>query len=63
MTAVDYHSLLTFICIIAFIVMVIWVFGKKQRAQMEKNALIPLRDECPPPSEYIKGQRRSRTRE
>ena len=40
MTTADFHSLLTLIGIIAFIAMVIWVFGKKQRTQMDRNALI-----------------------
>jgi cbb3-type cytochrome oxidase subunit 3 len=54
MTTADFHSLLTLIGIIAFIAMVIWVFGKKQRTQMDRNALIPLRDDRPIPSEQTR---------
>ena len=54
MTTADFHSLLTLIGIIAFIAMVIWVFGKKQRIQMDRNALIPLRDDRPIPGEQTR---------
>jgi cbb3-type cytochrome oxidase subunit 3 len=54
MTTADFHSLLTLIGIIAFIAMVIWVFGKKQQPQMDRNALIPLRDDRPIPGEQTR---------
>jgi len=54
MNTADFHSLLTLIGIIAFIAMVIWVFGKKQRSQMDRHALIPLRDDHPVPGEQIR---------
>lgn len=54
MTTADFHSLLTLIGIIAFIAMVIWVFGKKQRTQMDRHALIPLHDDGPIPGEQAR---------
>jgi cbb3-type cytochrome oxidase subunit 3 len=54
MTTADFHSLLTLIGIIAFIAMVIWVFGKKQRTQMDRHALIPLHNDGPIPGEQTR---------
>lgn len=47
MSMVSFHSALTLIGIIAFIAMVIWVFGKKQKPEMERHAQIPLQDDLP----------------
>jgi cbb3-type cytochrome oxidase subunit 3 len=47
MTIASFHSVLTVIGVVAFIAMVIWVFGKKQKASMDRNAMIPLQDDQP----------------
>jgi cbb3-type cytochrome oxidase subunit 3 len=47
MTIASFHSILTLVGVVAFIVMVIWVFGKKQKASMDRNAMIPLQDDEP----------------
>jgi cbb3-type cytochrome oxidase subunit 3 len=54
MSTANFHSLLTLIGIISFIAMVIWVFGKKQRTQMDQHALIPLSDDRPIPGEQAR---------
>ena len=33
------------ILVVAFVGIVIWVFGRKRKARFEANALIPLRDD------------------
>lgn len=45
MNIASFHSLLTVIGVAAFIAMIIWVFGKKQKAEMDRNAMIPFMDE------------------
>ncbi|WVN41077.1 CcoQ/FixQ family Cbb3-type cytochrome c oxidase assembly chaperone [beta proteobacterium MWH-UniP1] len=47
MTIASFHSVLTLVGVVAFIVMVIWVFGKKQKASMDRHAMIPLQDDEP----------------
>lgn len=47
MTIADFHSILTVVGIVAFLAMVVWVFGKKQKADMDRNAMIPLQDDAP----------------
>jgi cbb3-type cytochrome oxidase subunit 3 len=47
MNIASFHSILTVIGVVAFVVMVIWVFGKKQKASMDRNAMIPLQDDNP----------------
>lgn len=47
MSIVNFHSALTVIGVVAFIAMVIWVFGKKQKNAMDRHAMIPLQDDHP----------------
>lgn len=47
MTIANFHSILTVVGIVAFLAMVVWVFGKKQKADMDRNAMIPLQDDSP----------------
>jgi LPXTG-motif cell wall-anchored protein len=47
MTIANFHSILTVVGIVAFLAMVFWVFGKKQKAEMDRNAMIPLQDDAP----------------
>jgi cbb3-type cytochrome oxidase subunit 3 len=47
MNIASFHSVLTVIGVVAFIAMVIWVFGKKQKASMDRHAMIPLQDDQP----------------
>jgi cbb3-type cytochrome oxidase subunit 3 len=47
MTIISFHSALTLIALIAFVAMVIWVFSKKQKGPMDRNALITLEDDLP----------------
>lgn len=47
MNLANFHSILTLVGVVAFIAMVIWVFGKKQKAEMDRNAMIPLQDDAP----------------
>ena len=47
MNLADFHSILTLLGVVAFVAMIIWVFGKKQKAEMDRNALIPLQDDAP----------------
>jgi len=44
---ISFHSVLTVVGVIAFLAMVVWVFGKKQKATMDRNAMIPLQDDAP----------------
>ena len=46
-TIISFHSVLTAVGVVAFLAMVIWVFGKKQKATMDRNAMIPLQDDAP----------------
>jgi cbb3-type cytochrome oxidase subunit 3 len=54
MTIANFHSLLTVIAVIAFVGMVFWVFGKKQKADMDRHAQIPLQDDAPPANDLKK---------
>ncbi|MBU3720664.1 MAG: cbb3-type cytochrome c oxidase subunit 3 [Burkholderiaceae bacterium] len=54
MNTVNFHSVLTLVGVVAFIAMIFWVFGKKQKAEMDRNAMIPLQDDTPPPTEQSK---------
>jgi len=47
MTIANFHSILTVVGIVAILAMVVWVFGKKQKADMDRNAMIPLQDDAP----------------
>ena len=47
MTITSFHSVLTVVGVVAFVAMVIWVFGKKQKSEMDRNAMIPLQDDSP----------------
>ncbi len=54
MNLANFHSILTLVGVVAFIAMVIWVFGKKQKPEMDRNAMIPLQDDAPLTSEKPK---------
>jgi cbb3-type cytochrome oxidase subunit 3 len=54
MTIAHFHSFLTVVAVIAFVVMVIWVFSKKQKTEMDRHAQIPLEDDAPPSDELKK---------
>jgi cbb3-type cytochrome oxidase subunit 3 len=47
MNIASFHSILTVVGVVAFVAMIIWVFGKKQKAEMDRNAMIPFMDEEP----------------
>ena len=54
MNLANFHSILTLVGVVAFVAMVIWVFGKKQKSAMDRNAMIPLQDDTPLTSEKPK---------
>lgn len=47
MTLADFHSMLTLAGIVAFVAMIIWVFGKARDREMQEHARIPLNDDDP----------------
>ena len=38
-------TIYSLILVVAFVAIVIWVFGRKRKARFEANARIPLRDD------------------
>ncbi len=54
MTIISFHSILTVIGIVAFLVMVVWVFSRKQKPEMDRHAQIPLQDDDPPSDKLLK---------
>lgn len=54
MTIISFHSMLTVIGVVAFLVMVIWVFSRKQKREMDLHAQIPLQDDAPPSDQLKK---------